>query len=101
MQAAVGGDRGGASRSGTVVECIRVATCCQYGSVLLVLLHVRCEGGGGVVATVAHAALEGLLDVVRFHVDLQVVAEGEKDRERERVRRGKRERECYKADLEG
>lgn len=44
------------------------------GGLLLVVLHVRCERGGRIVAAIAHSALKRFLVVVRLHVDLQVIA---------------------------
>lgn len=41
----------------------------------LVVLHVRGESGCRVIASIADGALEGLAIVVRFHVDLEVIAE--------------------------
>jgi len=38
------------------------------------VLHVRREGGRRAVTPVAHRALERFLIVVRFHVNLQVIA---------------------------
>lgn len=47
------------------------------GCVFAVVLHVRGEGGGSVVAPVAHGTLERLGVVVSLHVDLEVVGAGE------------------------
>lgn len=45
---------------------------------LLVVLHVRGEGGRSVIAPIADGTLEGFAVVVRLHVDLKVIAEGAK-----------------------
>lgn len=40
---------------------------------LLVILHMRGEGGGCVVTAVTHGALERFTIVVRLHMDLEVI----------------------------
>ena len=42
-------------------------------ALLLVILHVRGEGGRCVVAPITDGALKGLAVVVRLHVDLEMV----------------------------
>lgn len=41
---------------------------------LLMILHMRCERSGRIVATIANGALKWFLIVVRLHVDLQMIA---------------------------
>lgn len=43
---------------------------------LLMVLHVRCEGGCRVISSIADGALKGFAVIVRLHVDLEVIAVG-------------------------
>lgn len=43
---------------------------------LLVVLHVRGEGGCRVISSIADGALKGFAVIVRLHVDLEVIAVG-------------------------
>lgn len=54
--------------------CQAAAVATQHCRLLfLVVLHVRGERRGRVVAAIADGALEWFLVVVRLHVDLQVI----------------------------
>lgn len=56
-----------------ISRCVRVVVL-----LFLVVLHVRRECCRRVVSAIAHRALIGFAVVVRLHVDLQVVASGER-----------------------
>jgi len=47
---------------------------CPFRSPFVMVLHVRRERGRRAVTSVANRTLERFLIVVRFHVDLQVIA---------------------------